>query len=255
MKYIFIIILLSTHIITFGQNEKYDYPDTLMVYGTSIGNYGLAPTNPIKVGGGKLPKHVYRYLNSIVDSNGAKLKYERIGSCCNKEIGRDKPLTSFKIFNSNSKEVILYFDQYQWNFPKVINIAQWKEQRKGYYGEYKNDTVFNGYGIYFFKDGGYYQGNWKLGIMEGKGKMYIPEQETYVGGFKDGEYHGYGEIEYVDGGKYQGNWIYGKRQGKGILQYPHNLEILSIEGPFENDKPKGKFKVTYRNGKIEDQEF
>ncbi len=255
MKYIILIILLSFSKITFGQINKYEYPDTLMVYGKSIDNYGLVPTNPIKVGGGILPKHVYRYLNSLIDSNGVQLKFERIGSCCSKEIGRDKPLTSFKIFTSNNKEVIIYFDQYQWDFPKLLNIAKWKETRKGYHGEYINDTVFNGYGIYFFEDGGYYQGNWKLGIMEGQGKMFIQDQETFYGNFKNGKYNGYGRIEYIDGGTYIGEWINGIRQGNGILNYPKGLEIISIEGLFENDKPKGKFKVIYQDGKIEQQEF
>ena len=255
MKYIIIAILLISNFITYGQIEKYDYPDTLMVYGNAINNYGLTPTNPIKVGGGILPKHVYRYLNSLVDSNGVKVKYERIGSCCSKEIYRDKPLTSFKIFSSSQKETIVYFDQYEWDYPKVLNSVYWKEYRNGYHGEYINDTVFNGQGVYFFEDGGYYQGYWKNGIMDGTGKMFINGQETYYGTFKNGKYNGFGRIEYSDGGEYEGNWLNGQREGKGILKYPSELEIISIEGRFENDKPKGKFKVLYRNGKIEQAEL
>lgn len=255
MKYIIITLFLSSSIIASGQIEKWDFPDTLMVYGNSIDNYGLTPTNPIRVGGGILPKHVYRYLNSLVDSNGVKLKYERIGSCCMKENGRDKPLTSFRVFTENEKDTTVYFDQYQWDFPKVLSFAQWKESRKGYRGEYINDTVFNGYGIYFFKDGGYYQGNWKNGMMEGQGKMFIPDQETYYGTFKNGKYSGYGRIEYFNGGEYLGNWLNGQRQGIGILKYPKGLEIISIEGPFENDKPKGKFKVNYSNGETKQKKL
>ena len=256
MRFLLIVLFLYTNTLLFGQSKKYDYPDTLMVYGNSIDNYGFSPTNPIKVGGGTLPKHVYRYLNSLADSSGVMLKYERIGSCCSKEIGRDKPLTSFRVFsNDNKTESIIYFDQYQWDFPRVITLGYWKETREGYYGEYLNDTIFNGYGIYFFNDGGYYQGYWKNGIMEGQGKMYIPEQETYYGGFVTGKYHGFGKIEYADGGKYQGDWSNGERHGMGKLIYPIGLDILHIEGFFENDNPKGKFKVTYRDGTVDEQEF
>lgn len=250
MKYTFLIISLLSSINIFAQIEKYDFPDTLMVYGSSNGDYGLTPKNPIKVGGGILPKHIYRYLNSLVDSNGTKIRYERIGSCCTEEIGRSKPLTSFKVFpNSNDTALIVYFDLHTWDYPKILSFANWKEKRQGYYGDYLNDSIFNGSGVYFFDDGGYYQGNWKNGMMEGQGKMYIPEQETYFGSFTNGVYNGYGKIDYNDGGEYYGEWSNGKRQGNGVLKYPKGMEIISIEGPFVNDKPSGEFNAIYKDGK------
>lgn len=254
MKYL-ILILLFISTITYGQVEKYNYPDTLMIYGKATDDYGFSPNNPIKVGGGVLPKHIYRYLNSLTDSNGVKMKFKRLGSCCSKEIGRDKPLTMFKVFTNDSNEVTLYFDNYQWDYPQLIRTAKWEEKRKGYHGEYLNDTVFHGYGIYFYEDGGYYQGYWQNGIMEGLGKMVVQDQEIYIGNFRIGEYHGKGRIEYKDGGKYVGEWGNGRKEGHGILYYPKGLEIISIEGKFENDKPKGKFKVVYQDGKIKQHEF
>ncbi|MDF1699483.1 MAG: hypothetical protein P1U56_26760 [Saprospiraceae bacterium] len=155
----FILILISYSLI--GQiPNKFECPDTLWIYGNSIDSiYGLSPKNPIKVGGGILPKHIYRYLNSLTDNEGKGVTYKRIGSCCSEEINRKKPLTKFSIKNGN-EDLELYFDQYEWEYPKLIHDFQWSESRKGYHGEIKQDTIFHGYGIYFFEDGGFYKGNW-----------------------------------------------------------------------------------------------
>lgn len=249
------LFLLAFCLTALGQTDKYDYPDTLWVSGYSeTSNYGLSPQNPIKVGGGNFPKHVYRYLNSLIDSNDNHITYDRIGSCCNDILKRDKPLTTFNI-RTSIKVIQVYFDQFEWSNPKIIDGFEWDEIRTGYQGQFENDTVFNGYGIYFFKDGGYYKGNWEHGLMQGQGTMFIPEQEEYHGQFEDGEYHGLGTIIYADGGKYIGSWVNGKRQGKGVLYYPENSNIKYIEGIFKNDKPKGEFIRVKSNGNRENYLF
>lgn len=256
MKICIKLIISCFPIFVFGQVPlKYDYPDTLWVYGNSSdAEYGLTPKKPIKVGGGVLPKHIYRYLNSLSDTNGNKVSFERIGSCCNKEIRRAKPLTAFEI-SCNSKKYKVYFDQYEWNEPKLINGFNWDENRSGYYGEYKNDTIFHGYGLYFFKDGGYYKGNWENGTMNGQGEMLIPDQEKYHGDFKDGDYQGTGTLFYQDGGKYVGEWVKGKKQGNGRIYYPPDSEIEFLEGTFDNNNPIGVFKVVNSNGTEETHDF
>jgi hypothetical protein len=255
MKTFLTLITFSLSILLFGQvPAKHDYPDTLWVYGQSTDlDYGLSPAKPIKVGGGILPKHIYRYLNSLIDTNGNNISYERIGTCCSAEIKRSKPLTTFKLNNDKNQQV--YFDQYEWEKPKLLNGFQWKESRAGYYGEYENDTIFHGYGLYFFPDGGYYKGNWLDGIMDGEGEMVIPDQEKYVGQLKEGQYHGYGKLYYPDGGKYIGMWSNGEKEGEGKIYYPPGSVIEFIEGSFTNDSPIGSFKVVNSDGSEETHEF
>ncbi len=256
MKNLLILITFCLPIVLSGQvPSKYDYPDTLWVYGEATDpEYGLTPEKPIKVGGGLLPKHGYRYLNSLSDTNGNKVTYKRIGSCCSEEIGRAKPLIAFQVF-SNNKEYRLYFDHYEWDDPKIISGFDWQESRSGYYGEYKNDTIFHGYGLYFFEDGGYYKGNFDNGIMSGQGEMSIPDQERYIGEFKDGKYDGSGTLFYPDGGKYVGEWEKGVKQGNGRIYYPPDSEIEFIEGVFKDDAPTGTFEVVKRDGTKETHDF
>lgn len=252
MKSIISFILIFITYNSIGQiPNNFEYPDTLWVYGNTIDSlYGFNPENPIKVGGGILPKNIYRYLNNLLDINGKEVTYKRVGSCCGDEINRKKPLTKFNIKNDD-KELEIYFDQYEWDYPKLINRFQWNENRKGYHGELKKDTIFHGYGLYFFEDGGYYKGNWKDGIMNGKGEMLIIDQEKYVGEFKNGEYHGIGILAYPDGGSYQGNWSNGKKEGKGKIYYPPDSGIEYIEGEFKNDEPKGTF-IIYKSDKSQE---
>ena len=256
MKNNILLLILSFPFLVFGQvPSKYDYPDTLWVYGQSNDpDYGTRPEKPIKVGGGILPKHVYRYLNSLIDSLGNKITYERVGSCCSELIKRSEPLTKFILKNGDS-EFAIYFDQYEWKEPKLIKGFEWKERRLGYFGEFKNDTIFEGYGIYFFKDGGYYKGNWKNGDMSGEGEMLIPAQEKYIGEFKDGKYHGQGTLFDNNGSKYVGPWVNGKKEGEGKMYFPASSSIEVIEGNYVNDEPKGLFLVTNKDGTQEMHEF
>jgi hypothetical protein len=255
MKIFIFFILLITGNQAFGQVDKFEYPDTLWVYGNSIqDNYGLTPLNPIRVGGGTLPKNVYRYLKSLTDSNGTSVIYNRIGSCCSDEIHRDKPLTAFEI-QMNGKVLTLYFDQYVWEKPMIIKDCKWKETRTGYYGELKSDTIFEGKGVYFFGDGGYYKGEWKDGMMNGQGTMFIPETETYTGNFTQGKYNGFEILKYPDGGWYEGNWQMGLKSGLGKIYYPPGREIRYIEGNFSDNQPQGTFKIYYADGATGSHEF
>ena len=64
MKRIISVILIIVSYNLIGQvPNKFEYPDTLWIYGNVIDStYGFTSKNPIKVGGGILPKHVYRFF-------------------------------------------------------------------------------------------------------------------------------------------------------------------------------------------------
>ena len=139
-KFLTITIFLFPCLLIGQLPDKFNTPDTLWVYGPSTDSeYGLSPEKPIKVGG-VLPIHIYRYLNNLTDTNGLKIYYERIGSTGSKVIKRDKPLTTFSI-HDGKREFQIYFDQYEWDYPKVLKGFSWDEKRTGYHGEFKNDTI------------------------------------------------------------------------------------------------------------------
>lgn len=76
--------------------------------------YGYSEKNPIKVGskdeyGG--PKAEREYLDSLLDSMGKVVKYERRGSGGANEDG--KPLDIYEITLSNGKKFIIWLDMYQ----------------------------------------------------------------------------------------------------------------------------------------------
>lgn len=256
LKSTLVLLAIAFTFLTFGQvPDKFNYPDTLWVEGMAIDStYGFSPENAIKVGGGVFPKHIYTYLNGLTDLNGNKISYKRIGSCCSGESIPGKSLITFFVTLQN-KEYQVYFDGYQWEQPKLMNGFAWKESRSGYHGEFKNDTIFQGHGIYFFDDGGYYKGNWENGMMNGQGELLIADTEKYVGEFLDGEYHGNGTLFYKDGGKYVGEWKEGLRNGQAKIYYPPGSEIEYMEGIYKNGSPVGTFQVAYSDGTSKQHKF
>lgn len=63
--------------------------------------------------------------------------------------------------------------------------------------------------MYYFSqydDDHYYDGTWKNGKMEGKGKFVYPTGGVYEGEVKDGRRHGKGSYAYPNGRLYIGDW-------------------------------------------------
>lgn len=257
MKILTTLILFQCCLVyTHAQKNPFDYPDTLWVYGqSSDSNYGRTASNPIKVGGGTFPKNNYTYLNNLSYSSGKSVIYKRIGSCSSPDVERKKPLTCFEIQGENGNWITLFFDQYEFEKPLIISGYKWTENRRGYHGEFVNDSIFQGKGVYFFDDGGYYKGEWINGIMEGKGTMYVVGVEKYTGEFKGGKYNGYGRMDYPDGGYYEGTWKDSERHGMGKLFYPPRQDIVYIEGVFVKGKPVGEFTIVTQDGKTEKHKF
>ncbi|RDK89237.1 MORN repeat-containing protein [Marinirhabdus gelatinilytica] len=50
-----------------------------------------------------------------------------------------------------------------------------------YSGTFNNNNQFDGFGRYFYKDGGYYGGEWKNGNYEGKGYYHNKDYERQIG--------------------------------------------------------------------------
>ena len=71
---------------------------------------------------------------------------------------------------------------------------------------------------YFMGSNDYiYEGMWKDGQKNGKGKVTWRPGEVYEGNFENGKRNGYGEKKYIDGSKYKGEWKNNKKNGLGTF--------------------------------------
>lgn len=166
------LFLIGLSTVSFAQGN--DVPDTLWLYSKSTDKtYGKSAENAIKIGFGKLPVHLNRYLNNLADENGRHVKFVRVGS--EEVAGRNTPISIYAI-ESPGKSDTLFFDNFEWETPKLVMGYLWKERREGYYGEYANDadTLGTGPGDYFYPDGTYFKGNWINGQRQGFGRLYYP---------------------------------------------------------------------------------
>ena len=86
-----------------------------------------------------------------------------------------------------------------------------------------NNNMREGKGIYYFKNGNRYEGDWKKNLQHGKGIFY----------FKGGE-------------RFEGDWKNGKIEGKGVFYCDKYREM----GDYVNGVKKGIHATLYNNGDI-----
>lgn len=120
----------------------------------------------------------------------------------------------------------------------------------------------NGFGtLTKFKNGEYestYEGEYKNGIREGKGKFTHADGTAKTGTFVDGQMVGEGLMIYEDGSKYVGNFINYTQHGLGVLYYSDGDQYI---GFFVSDELyTGKIiskdgKITYIQNKKEVNEI
>jgi antitoxin component YwqK of YwqJK toxin-antitoxin module len=83
-----------------------------------------------------------------------------------------------------------------------------------YKGQTENGKP-HGWGKAYSRDGSMYDGEWKDGLMDGKGQEFYPDGTLqYDGYYKDGFRHGRGK-SYFKNGKlgFDGEWVRGQKVG------------------------------------------
>ncbi len=85
-----------------------------------------------------------------------------------------------------------------------------------YYGEMENQRP-SGYGIGFYKDKGYYIGNWSDNMRHGTGKHFYKNGDIYLGEFVNDKREGFGKYHYDTGDIFEGEWSNDLRNGKGTV--------------------------------------
>ena len=72
----------------------------------------------------------------------------------------------------------------------------------------------SGHGKLLLGDGGYYEGTFAYGEIEGHGyRVFGLSGATYSGQFHRGEMHGQGVLCYPNGEQYEGSWAKGRKEG------------------------------------------
>jgi len=77
----------------------------------------------------------------------------------------------------------------------------------------------HGFGVFRWKNGARYEGDWREGYACGIGKYYYPDGCVHEGMFIHDEANGYGKYTYKNGNIYSGDWKEGKKEGRGKLTY------------------------------------
>ena len=89
----------------------------------------------------------------------------------------------------------------------TVSIGEWKDGRHTC-----SQNPNNNKGIFTWKDGRKYDGQWYRGKPNGNGKMTYPDGNVYTGQWKDGKQNdGNGEMTYSNGNVYTGQWKDGKQ--------------------------------------------
>ncbi|MFY7728144.1 MAG: MORN repeat-containing protein [Flavobacterium sp.] len=103
----------------------------------------------------------------------------------------------------------------------------------------------DGIGIYKYKDGSVYDGNWKGGKRHGKGIYKYSDGAVYEGEWKQDKQHGTGTFE-QGSVKYVGDFVNDRLEGKGTLT--NQLDGSIYVGDFVRDEFEGNGNLIKSNG-------
>lgn len=114
-------------------------------------------------------------------------------------------------------------------------------KRKLYDGDWVNGLK-DGKGIYYYKNGDLYNGNWKSDKRHKYGVLYVSETEDiYDCEWINGLQEGHGTMFIKNGNIYSGNFANGLKQGNGKFLYASTNKLY--EGEWIDDKPNcGEFR-------------
>jgi hypothetical protein len=88
-------------------------------------------------------------------------------------------------------------------------------------------------GPYEFDNGAVFEGQWKEGKRQGKGKQVWKDGSIYEGYWKNDMANGRGRLIHADGDVYEGDWENDKASGIG--EYIH-IDGATYHGSWKNDK-------------------
>ena len=123
------------------------------------------------------------------------------------------------------------------------------ENRRIVYKGFFEEGKIQGFGIYYYEDGCYYEGEWENGLKRGFGIIYYRAGgRKYYGTFKDDKYNGYG-IELHENGQciYKGEYYNNEKHGEG--QEFDEKGKSCYKGKYQNGLKNGQGTEYYNDGK------
>ena len=159
-----------------------------------------------------------------------------------KEIGPVEPRDLHTETNGS-----IYFGQFRPGTQIKHGRGAWLDKyfngKCDYYEGYWRDGYREGKGRWIGYDGRVYQGEWRDDRWEGKGLQIFDKDDTtrvkYSGDFVDSYQSGQGTMTYRDGSQYVGEWKEDERQGFGTL-YEESGNI-QYQGQWDEDVQVQRF--------------
>jgi len=97
----------------------------------------------------------------------------------------------------------------------------------------------HGNGVYYFADGGVYEGEWRFNLQEGEGRMRYASGNVYEGAWVGGMQEGRGRFRFASGSEYDGAWLNGKRNGSAVCRYVDGRAEVAAFKDGANDRGEG----------------
>ena len=120
------------------------------------------------------------------------------------------------------KDGVLYYFE-----PLIV----YTDERMGFYSGQHKDWIPEGRGRLVFTNGDIYWGDFHNGFFCGQGILKKKNGESYNGEFKDGEMNGHGVYKYASGDSFEGEFKDGKKLNKpNIYRWAKGRDILECEG-------------------------
>ena len=133
-----------------------------------------------------------------------------------------------RIINENKKNLELINSEITKLRAKTYNISSDKNKKIEFENGVFIGNVINskkeGKGIFYYKEGHIYDGEWENDKKHGRGILYINSGEIYEGEFKEGLFDGFGIFNYSGGEKYIGEFKDNKRNGYG-MKFSNNNSV------------------------------
>lgn len=146
---------------------------------------------------------------------------EAIGLTCitmEKSVKYQKTLELNESFSENTSAMPTIpspRENYEKYGPKCLSPQGWI-----YYGNFDFNGHKTGKGVFIWKDGSKYIGDWKSNMANGKGTLYYSDGDIYSGDWTNDMAHGKGKYIHTNGIIYEGDWVEDKQQGFGIETWP-----------------------------------
>ena len=159
-------------------------------------------------------------------------------------------INSIKVtFLNNTLNLFIGIFDNENDFP--IKGILFQENYSKYEGEFKNGKK-NGKGKIMYENGWIYEGEFSNDNQSGFGRLIQNDNEKYEGEWKNGKMNGEGMRIHNNGDKYIGNYINNVRNGFGKYYFSNGDYY---EGNWENGKENGDGVLYFNNGEKYEGEF